>query len=73
MSTPTHAVSRELRIDVDELRTHMESGESITVLDARNPKAWEPSADKICGAIRVDPAHWQVDPSWPRDQMTVVY
>ncbi len=73
MSTPMHAVSQEMRIDVDELRMRMESGEPVTVLDARNPKAWDSSADKIRGAVHIDSAHWQVDSSWPRDQMTVVY
>jgi rhodanese-related sulfurtransferase len=61
------------RIDAAELKERMEAGEACTVLDGRAPQAWESSAVKIRGAIRVDPHDFRVDPSWPKDRLTVVY
>jgi hypothetical protein len=73
MSTPTHASGQSPRIGAEELRTRLESGETVTLLDARGHKDWEASPDKIRGAIRVHAAPFPIDPSWPRDQLTVVY
>jgi len=73
MSTPTHASSQSLRIGAEELRTRLESGEAATLLDVRNDKPWETSPVKIAGAIRIRPAEWHMDPSWPKDRLTVVY
>jgi|GEM_PF-3459211 hypothetical protein len=73
MSTPNHASEQSLRISAEELRTRLESGEAATLLDARRHKDWEASPDKICGAIHIDPTHFRIDPSWPNDQLTVVY
>lgn len=41
------------RITVDELKQRMDSGEQFTVIDVRNPKAWEEADTVIPGAIRV--------------------
>ncbi len=73
MSTPTHASEQSLRISAEELRTRLESGEAATLLDARGPKDWEASPDTIRGAIRINPTHFHIDPSWPNHQLTVVY
>jgi hypothetical protein len=73
MNTPTHASEQSLRISAEELRTRLESGEAATLLDARGHKDWEASPDKIRGAVHIDPTHFHVDPSWPNDQLTVVY
>jgi rhodanese-related sulfurtransferase len=73
MSTPSRASEQSLRIDAQELRTHLESGEAATLLDVRNDKPWESSSIKMAGAIRVRPADWHIDPSWPKDRLTVVY
>lgn len=73
MSTPTHASEQSLRIGAEELRTRLESGEAVTLLDARGQKDWDASPDKIQGAHRVQAGQFQIDPSWPRDQLTVVY
>ena len=73
MSTPHHAVAQTLRIDVEEVRARQQSGSPVTILDVRNDKAWEASPIKIRGAIRIQPADWHVVPSWPKDQLTVVY
>ncbi|MCU1296513.1 MAG: sulfurtransferase [Acidobacteriaceae bacterium] len=43
----------DLRITVDELRKRMEAGEDFTIIDARNPQAWQQSTEKLPGAIRV--------------------
>ncbi len=73
MSPPAHASEQSLRIGAEELRRRLESGEAATLLDVRNDKPWETSSIKIAGAIRVPPADWHIDPSWPKDRLTVVY
>jgi hypothetical protein len=73
MSTSTHASEQSLRIGAEELRTRLESGEAATLLDVRGQKDWDASPDKIRGAVRVQAANLQIDPSWPRDRLTVVY
>jgi rhodanese-related sulfurtransferase len=44
---------QDLRITVDELRKRMEAGEDFTVIDTRNPQAWEQSSEKLPDAIRI--------------------
>lgn len=73
MSTSIHASEQSLRISADQLRTRLESGEAATLLDVRNDQPWDKSSIKITGAIRVRPADWHIDPSWPQDRLTVVY
>jgi len=73
MSTLTPASEQSLRISAEELRTRLESGEPATLLDVRNDQPWETSPVKITGAIRVRPADWRIDSSWPKDRLTVVY
>ena len=45
---------QDLRISASELKRRISAGEDFTIVDARNPQAWEQSADKARGAIRVD-------------------
>lgn len=73
MSTSSQASEQSLRIGAEELRTRLQSGKAATLLDVRNDKPWETSPVKIAGAIRVQPADWHIDPSWPKDRLTVVY
>ena len=73
MNTPHDAVGQTLRIDVEEVRTRQQSGSRVTMLDVRNDNAWESSPVKIQGAIRIRPAEGHIDPSWPKDRLTVVY
>ena len=70
---PIHASEQPLRISAEELRTRLESGEAATLLDVRNDKPWENSSVKITGDIRIRPADWHIDASWPKDRLTVVY
>src|SRR5947209_20499056 len=65
--------AEHLRITAEDLRARLESGEPVTILDARGEKAWETSPVKIPGAIRVDEEDFHIDPSWPRNRFTVVY
>jgi rhodanese-related sulfurtransferase len=46
-------MAQDLRITVDELRKRMEAGEDFTIIDTRNPQAWEQSSEKLPDAIRV--------------------
>lgn len=64
---------QSIRISADDFKNRLEAGEPITVLDARAQKAWDSSKVKVAGAIRVKPDQFQIDPSWPKDRLTVVY
>jgi rhodanese-related sulfurtransferase len=46
-------MAEALRITADELKRRMESGESFTVIDTRNPQAWAESDVEAQGAMRV--------------------
>lgn len=46
-------MGQDLRITVDDLRRRMESGEDFTLIDTRNPQAWEQSTQKLPDAIRI--------------------
>jgi rhodanese-related sulfurtransferase len=65
--------SASLRIDPEEVKRHLSSGEAMTVLDSRSPSAWAASNVKIPGAVHVDAGQLRVDPHWPKDRLTVVY
>ncbi len=73
MTARQEPVAEQLRISAGEVKARLLSWVPITVLDARNDKAWETSPVKICGAVRVRPADWHIDPSWPKGRLTVVY
>jgi rhodanese-related sulfurtransferase len=70
---PNGAASSVPRIEAAELRTRLASGQPITVLDARSPEAWNASRVRIPGATHLEGDEVRVDPSWPRDRLTVVY
>lgn len=42
----------DLRITARELNQRIEAGEHFTILDVRNPQAWEQATDMARGAIR---------------------
>jgi rhodanese-related sulfurtransferase len=43
------------RIAVDELKTMIDSGKAVTILDVRQPEAYASSDKKIKGAVYLDP------------------
>jgi phosphoenolpyruvate-protein phosphotransferase len=61
------------RIEAADLKARLESGQAVTVLDARSAEAWDGGRFRIPGAVRIDDDRLPVDPSWPRDRLTVVY
>ena len=69
----TQTIHQELRISPAEFKTRLESGEAITIIDARNRSDWEPSPIKIRGALRFQSSYFQSPPAWPHEQLTVVY
>jgi hypothetical protein len=73
MTARQETVAEGLRIDVGEVKARLQSGVPVTMLDVRNDKAWEATPVKIPGAVRIRPAEWNIDPSWPKGQLTVVY
>lgn len=62
-----------VRISADELKSRLDAGEPVTIIDVRNDHAWATSAEKIRGAVRMRPAEWRVDPAWPKDRLTALY
>ncbi|MFL5242176.1 MAG: rhodanese-like domain-containing protein [Gemmataceae bacterium] len=61
------------RISPEDLKARMKSGEPFTAIDVRNPAAWGSSNAKIPGAFRAEAGSFRVEPSWPKDRLTVVY
>jgi rhodanese-related sulfurtransferase len=60
-------------LDAAGLKTWLDSGQGVTILDARSEKDWAAGREKIRGAVRVDPDSYRPDPSWPTHRRTVVY
>lgn len=73
MTAPVSQPSRPLRIGPEDAKPRMEAGEAITVLDARGQRDWESSPVKVRGALRIHAGDLHIDPSWPRERLTVVY
>jgi hypothetical protein len=73
MTARRESVAEKLRIGVDEVKARLQSGEPITILDVRNDPDWEATPVKIAGAIRIRPADWHIDATWPKGQLAVVY
>ena len=47
------------RITVNELKRRMDAGEDFTLIDLRNPQAWQESDTMLPGAIRVPLDEWE--------------
>lgn len=73
MATANQTATQSLAIRAEDGKRRLEQNRAATILDARNPNAWDASSRKIRGAIRIDPTHLHVDPAWPKDQFTLVY
>ena len=73
MASTSSTTAGTLRISPEDLKARLQAGTPVTILDVRNPKAWESSNVKIRGARRVEAEKFRVDPSWPKNQLTVVY
>ena len=41
------------KITVEELKQRMDAGQHLTIIDTRNPRAWEDADTTLPGAIRV--------------------
>ena len=62
------------RVTVDEVKTRLDRGEQLALVDTRNPKAWGESDQKLPEAIRV-PAD-ELDQHLgeiPRDRTVITY
>jgi hypothetical protein len=73
MSTTNRVSNRLLRIDAQELKRRMESGEPVTILDTRAPRAWDDGDRKIRGAARTTADDLHIAPDWSKDRLTVAY
>jgi hypothetical protein len=73
MSASSQTVVQSIRISAEDFNARWQGGESVTVLDMRSQKAWDSSDLKIPGALRISPDRFQIDPSWPKDRLTVAY
>ena|SRR5262252_7370638 len=62
------------RITVDELKTKLEKGEPVVIIDSRSPMSYASSNKQIKGAIRVPPS--DIGPhvkDIPKDKELIVY
>jgi len=66
-------VSPPIRISAEEVVARLQAGQPMTVLDARSRQAWSESRLRLRGDLRIDRDHLHIDPSWPKDRLTVVY
>jgi hypothetical protein len=57
----------------EEVKRRIEAGQSATIIDVRNPKAWASSPIKIAGAMRGDAEHFHSDPGWRKDRLSLAY
>ena len=73
MAGPNSTVYENARISPEDVKTRLEDLEALTVLDVRGERSWESSGEKIRGAVRLSPENFHVDPSLPRDWLTVAY
>jgi rhodanese-related sulfurtransferase len=73
MATTSQTATQSLRMSPEDAKRRLEKDEAATILDARNPNAWDTSNVKMRGAIRVDPNRPHIDPAWPKDRLTLVY
>ena len=73
MTVSEHGASQPYRIDAEEVVGQLQARQPMTVLDARSPKEWNASHHKVRDAIRIDRDHLHIEPSWPKDRLTVVY
>jgi len=72
MSTTTTAPDT-MRIEPGDLKARVDSDQQVTILDVRAPQAYDASAEKIAGAIRMSPDEFRIDPAWPKDRLAVTY
>ncbi len=73
MATQSSTMVDTPRISPEDLKARFQAGEPVTVIDVRNPIAWNSSTAKIPGAVRAEAGNFQFDSSWLKDRLTVVY
>ena len=62
------------RISVDEVKTLMDRGEPVLLIDTRNPHDWGESDVKLPGAVRIHYSEMgQHLDELPRDRLIVTY
>ena len=62
------------RISVEELKTLMDTGDRVVVLDSRSPDAWKSGTTQIPGSIRVPPDDAaKLAPKLPKEKTVVSY
>jgi hypothetical protein len=73
MSAPHNVSTKPFRVSAEDVLGWLASGEPVTILDDRAQPAYEASRERIRGEFRVDHYHFRIDPSWPRERITVAY
>ncbi len=62
------------RIIIDEVKKKMDKGESILLIDTRNPRDWSESSVKLPGALRIHYSELEQHlEELPRDRTIVTY
>jgi hypothetical protein len=67
------ATKADLRLPADDLKGRLLAGQPETILDVRVEKAYVSSDRRIRGDLRVNAQDFRIDPSWPRERLTVAY
>ncbi len=73
MATASSTTEKTPRMSAADAKARWETGQPMTILDARSDDAYDASESRIKGDLRVDPHDLEIDPSWPREQLTLVY
>ena len=67
------SASTDLKITARDVVALLQTGEPITILDVRSEDAWNASAEKARGAVRMRVWALPDAPPWPKDSLTVAY
>jgi hypothetical protein len=64
------SADQPLRIEAAAVKSRLAAGEPVVFLDVRKPRD---ASTRIAGALPLLGPDFKADPSWARDQLTVVY
>ena len=72
MATAT-ATQQKLRMSAADAKARWQTGQPMTILDARSDNAYQGANSRIKGDIRVNPQNLKINRAWPKDQLILVY
>jgi rhodanese-related sulfurtransferase len=63
-------VTEPVRMNVEEVKRMMDSGQPVLFIDTRSPQAWNESDIKLPGALRI---HYRELDELPHDRLIITY